>query len=231
MKSITRNSFASLVTGVLLTSAPGVHAAFTVVDHFENPAVGQATGITNGIVGSNQTSLQTGLTTLGGSRSIYLEDQNIYDAGNQATVSANGLTSPHLLSYANDANVDSFCRLTWDANSAGLNANLSTETGLQLTGLFNDLPTNFTISLVTFGGGTSTFLKNSPGLFTGDIAFPLSGFTGGANLADVDRIVLTIEGGRSVDVRLDGLVIVPEPASAGLALLGGVGLLLRRRRV
>lgn len=57
-----------------------------------------------------------------------------------------------------------------------------------------------------------------------------AGFVGGANLANIDRISLGFESGRSGDVSIGSLSTVPEPASAGLAVLGGLGLLLCRRR-
>jgi hypothetical protein len=62
------------------------------------------------------------------------------------------------------------------------------------------------------------------------LVIPFAGFVGGANLANIDRISLGFESGRSGDVSIGSLSTVPEPASAGLAVLGGFGLLFRRRR-
>jgi len=86
------------------------------------------------------------------------------------------------------------------------------------------------ITMQTFGGGTSTQTINTGTGYTGNVTFPFSGFTAGVDLADVDSISLRIDGARATEVSVDALVTVPEPASAGLALLGGLGLLVRRRR-
>ena len=71
---------------------------------------------------------------------------------------------------------------------------------------------------------------NTGANFEGNLTFPFAGFVGGANLANIDRISLGFESGRSGDVSIGSLITVPEPASAGLAVLSGLGLLLRRRR-
>lgn len=229
MKSKTHFSVSRLMAGTLFASFAHSQAA-VVVDHFASPLTGQAAGITNGIVGTNVTSFQSGLTVLGGSREIYLQVQNIYDVGNQVDASANSSTSPDYLSYSNDANVDSTCRLTWDSSGGGLNTDFSGETGLHLFDVFNDSLTNYTIALTTFGGGTSTQTVNKAPLFSGDISFLFGGFVGGANLSDVDRIVLTIGGGRASDVSIHALIAVPEPSSGGMVVLGAASLALLRRR-
>ena len=229
MKSMTRNG--GLLAGLIFTSMSHVHAAF-VVDHFASPLGGQATGITNGIVGSTSTSFLSGLPILGGSREIHLAINQIYDVGNQSDGSANSNTSPDYLSYSNDANVASTLRLTWDASGGGLNTSLVAETGLELLSTFNDSATSYTISLETFGGGISTQTVSTGALFSGDVSFLLGGFVGGANLNDIDRIILSIDGGRASDVTIHALEAVPEPSSAGLAVVGAAALgLLRRRRV
>jgi len=142
----------------------------------------------------------------------------------------NGATSTDEFSLANGSNVDSLSRLIWDANSGGLNTDLSLDYEFAVLNVHNDIPVAYTITMQTFGGGTSTQSVNTGTNFTGNLIFPFGGFTAGADLSDIDRISLTIEGGRSVDVSMDALITVPEPASASLALLGGLGFLVRRRR-
>ena len=172
----------------------------------------------------------TGLAVLGGSRELFLQLQAIYDPANFCSANVNGPTSTDEFSLANGPNVDSLSRIIWDANSSGLNSDLSLDYEFDLLNVHNDIPVAYTITMQTFGGGTSTQTINTGTNFSGNLTFAIGGFTAGANLADIDRISLTIEGGRSVDVSMDALVTVPEPASTGLAVLGGLGLLVRRRR-
>ena len=229
MKIFTQNSFGTLATGILLTSMTNLHAA-VVVDYFNSPVGGQSVSISDGVVGTSQNDVRTGLTVLGGSREVLLQLETIYNTSNSCSVAVNGATSVDELVVSNGPNVDSVCKVTWNANSSGLNTDLSSDYEFQVLTLHNDLPVAYTITMQTFGGGTSTQTINTGLNYTGDLTFAFSGFTGGVNLADVDSISLNIQGGRSVDVSMEALVTVPEPASAGLAALGGLALLVRRKR-
>jgi hypothetical protein len=111
-----------------------------------------------------------------------------------------------------------------------MNANLIMDNRFDMINVFNDIPIAYTLTMETFGGGISTLTVNTGANFEGNLTFPFAGFVGGANLANIDRISLGFESGRSGDVSIGSLSTVPEPASAGLAVLGGLGLLLRRRR-
>jgi uncharacterized protein (TIGR03382 family) len=229
MKIFIRNSTSTLVTVVMLTSMANLHAA-VVVDYFNSPVGGQTLSISNGIVGTSQNDVRTGLTVLGGSREIFLQLEAVYNASNFCSVNLHTTTSIDELSIANGSNVDSVCRLTWNANSGGLNTDLSAEYEFQLTTAHNDIPVAYTMTMQTFGGGTSTQTINTASNFTGNLTFAFSAFTAGVNLADVDSISLSIQGGRSSDVSMGALVAIPEPSSAVVALLGGLGVLVRRRR-
>jgi hypothetical protein len=229
MKTNTQHKFGSLLTGVLLTSVVALPAA--VIDQFLSPEGGQGVSISNGIVGTTQSSVQTGLTgVLGGSRELTLRIQAVYDLASLVTANVNGSSSNDQFALANSPNVDTSCRITWDANSGGMNANLSMDNRFNLVDVFNEIPMAYTLTMETFGGGISTQTVNTGTNFTGDILFPFSGFAGGASLTNIDRISLSFESGRSADVSIGALVTVPEPASAGLVVLSGFGLLLRRRR-
>jgi len=204
--------------------------AAVVVDHFNSPDGGQVATISNGSAGNSNDNLQTGLTVLGGSRDIFLQIQLAYDWSTICSVNVNGITSKDELSIINGPNLDTMCRLTWDANSSGLNTNLSADYEFQVLNVYTSHPVAFTITMQTFGGGTSTQTINTVENYVGNVTFPFSGFAGGVTLADVDSISLRIDGARATEIALDALVTVPEPTSAGLALLGGLGLLIRRRR-
>ena len=229
MKIMNQNKYGTLITGILLTSMAGLPAA-VVVDHFSSPIGGQGVSISNGGVGTNQNDVQTGLAVLGGSREIHLQLQVIYDTANYCSANINGVTSTDEFSLANGSNVESLCKMVWDANSIGLNTNLSLDYAFNLLNVHNDIPVAYTIVMQSFGGGTSTQIVNTGTNYFGNIAFPFSGFSVGADLTDIDSISLTIDGGRSVDVSMDALVTIPEPGSAILAALSGMALLVRRRR-
>ena len=230
MKNISIRTYGPLITGMLLTSIAALPAA-VVVDHFSSPVGGQGVSISNGIVGTYQDDVRTGLTVLGGSREIIFQLQSIFDAANYCSVNVNGGTSTDEFSLANGSNVESQCRLVWDASSTGLNTNLSLDYAFNMLNVHNDIPVAYTITMQTFGGGISIQTVNTGTNFIGDLAFPFSGFSSGADLTDIDRIALTIDGGRSVDVSMDALITVPETGSAMLAVLGCIGLLARRRRI
>ena len=229
MKNIAQRTYGTQITGMLLTSITDLPAA-VVVDHFNSPVGGQGVSISNGIVGTYQDDVRTGLTVLGGSREIIFQLQSIFDAANYCSVNVNGGTSSDELSLANGSNVESQCTLVWDANSIGLNTNLSLDYAFNMLNVHNDIPVAYTISMQTFGGGISIQTVSTGTNYIGDLTFPFGGFSSGADLTDIDRISLTIDGGRSVDVSMDALITVPETGSAVLAVLGCMGLLVRRRR-
>lgn len=237
MKTPKKQKPGTLITGVLLTSMASLPAAL-VVDQFNSPNGGQGVTISNGAVGANESDLQTGLSSvLGGSRNLFLQVEAVYDLAHLSTANVNGVTSTDQFALANSPNVETLSRIIWDANSGGLNANLSLDNQFRLINVFNEIPIAYTMTMETFGGGTSSQTVNTGTNFTGDLAFAFSGFAGGANLADIDRISLSFVSGRSADVSIGSVVTaseatsaIPEPASAGLAVLVGLGLMIRRRQ-
>jgi len=221
-----------LALGIGMTLAGTVHGAM-LIDDFNSPIGGQSVGIIDGVVGQHADLALNGLAgVLGGSRDLYVEIQHTYNSpvANQCGAAANGITSTDFLTYFNDANVDSVCKVTWDGNGSGLNTNLAAETSFLLFTTFNDSAVAYTITLSTIGGGTSTQTINEGAGFSGDVSFPMASFAGTASLADVDSITLAIEGTRGTDVSIHTFSTVPETSSTGLALLGVVGLGLARRR-
>jgi hypothetical protein len=230
MKNHSPIRFGSLALGALLGSATALPAA-VVIDQFLTPDSGHGVTIANGIVGTTQNLVQTGLdSVLGGSRGLFLQIQAIYDDANLATASVNGLTSADQFALANSPNVESSCTITWDANGAGLNTNLGMDDQFRLLNVYNEISIAYTITMQTFGGGISTHTVQTGTNFEGYLSFPFSGFTGDADLADIDRISLSFGSGRSADVSIGSVVAIPEPTSAGLLTLAGLALLARRRR-
>jgi hypothetical protein len=215
--------------GAALTSPA---SALTILDDFDAPAGGQAVTLTNPAVNVPQTNSVSGLAgVVGGSRDLTLEAQAVFAGGSQAQAEINLATSPGNFQLANSIRIDSVVTITYDANGAGLDTDLTAEPILRLVGVENDLATTYTITLTTNGGGTSTLSIAQAAGFTGDIDFDLASFTGTADFADIDSIALEVDGVRAADVIIDQLVTIPEPGTAATLFLGLSGLAwLGRRR-
>jgi hypothetical protein len=200
-------------------ASPAAVQALPIIDDFDAPVGGQSVNI------GTPTSTVTGLAGVeGGSRDLALTVQNTFGGGSQSTGDVNTAFSAGTLQGSSGPNVDTALAITWDASDAGLNADLSGFTGLALEGVFNDKSTSYKITVETFGGGTSSLTIGQAGDFSGNVGFSFASFVGSANLADVDRIVLEIDGARAADVSLDRLVAVPEPTTAAVLGLGLAGL-------
>lgn len=215
-----------LAWGVVLAASTAVRA-LPVIDEFDAPPGGQV------VDNASPSSSVTGLAGVaGGSRQIDLTIQTTF-AGSQSSETRVISAPPGVLDIANDSGVDSAVSITWDEDTSGMDLDLSGYTGLALEGVFNDRSTSYTITLETFGLGTSTLAIGQAGEFTGDIDFAFSSFAGTAVLSNIDRIVLTVDGARAADISLDRLVAVPEPGTAaavGLGLAGLAGFARSRRR-
>jgi hypothetical protein len=210
-----------------------------IIDDFNVPAGGQIISITGGVAGSTTHSLATGLAgVLGGSRYIQADVQAAFGGGNSTVLSANDpATAPDDLNLATDVNVDSKGTARWDANGAGLNANLAPAVNFELFDVSNDLPTSYTVKITTFGGGTSSStVLTGTSTFDVNLFFPLAGFVGGANLAKIDQITLIVDTPRSGDARIHTFEYnIPSVPDGGLSmmLLGGslIGLSTLRRKL
>jgi PEP-CTERM motif len=224
--------FASMLGfGVALASPAAVHAV-TIIDSFDEPPTGQVVTLTNPAVGGTDTDTQIGLTGVaGGTRDLTLTAQAVFAGGSQAQAEINLATSPGNFQLTNSIRIDSVVQITWDANDAGLNLDLSGEASILLSGVENDLATSYTITLNTSGGGASSLTLMPGAGFSGDLDFAFSSFGGSVNFADIDSIVLEIDGVRGADVIIDSIVAVPEPGTAAALGVGLAGLAwLGRRR-
>jgi|GEM_PF-6781653 len=208
-------------------------AAVTIIDLFDEPPGGQSVTLTNPNAGDvSPNSVVTGLAGVaGGSRGLQLTAQDVFAGGSQASAEVNLDTSPGNFQLTNSIRIDSLVRITWDGDGAGLNLDLSSLSDIVLQGVENDLSTTYKVVVSTDGGGSSE-LTLSPGAgFSGDLVFEFSSLVGSVDFADIDSIVLEIDGARGADVIIDAVVSTPEPTTAaalGLGLLG-LGWLGRRR--
>ncbi len=213
--------------------SPAAVQAVSILDDFDSPLTGQVVSLTNPTAGSTASNVETGLAgVVGGSRALALTAQAVFAGGSQAQAEINLTTSPGNFQLTNSIRIDSLVTIGWDANGGGLNTDLSAFTGLALEGVENDLSTTYKITLTTSGGGSSSLTLTAGAGFAGNLDFSFGSFTGSVDLADVDALVLEIDGARGADVIIDRLVAVPEPGTA-LALglgLTGLGWLGRRRQ-
>ena len=211
----------------------GTAHAYVLIDHFDSPTLGQDVAINNGNVGNSDSQQQTGLGDVaGGARNIYIKILACNPGTSQVSASANSSLSPHYFKFSNDIDSQSTCTITWDGfGGPQMNLDLSAETGMMLFSAHNDLAATYTMTLETVGTGVSTGIITAPSAFNGYLQFPWSAFAGSADLSNIDNITLTIDGGSGLDVRIDAIGTIPEPSTAGLAMLGiGAFGLARRRR-
>lgn len=96
-------------------------------------------------------------------------------------------------------------------------------------------PAGLSLSLIGSNSGpavaTMTVARegnNTLDVDEGGVTFALSDFTGGGDPSTATGIHIT--SASTMDPAVIGTFSVPEPASALLAICGGAGLLLRRRR-
>ncbi len=210
--------------GLFLTVLGGAPAQALLIDDFSTPAGGQAVAIINGSAGSAAFST-VAATVLGGWRQIGVEIESTAGSNSiKASVFASDTPSNYQLEES--IRVDGLGTILYDANAAGLNVNLSGFAGIRLVAAENDLTTVYSLTLETFSGGTSSISQTiAPG--AGDIDFWFSSLVGTVNLADIDRIIFTINPERAGDVYLERIeTFVPAPATLillGSGLLGLTG--------
>ena len=153
--------------------------------------------------------------TLGGTGTIGLS------GGNSVTMQADSHLAPGMsvgtLAVSGNMILDSGAIYDWEYDAVDMD--LVTVSG-NLT-----LPSDLTVNLIELAGGELTSgVLFSAGSLSG--ATDLSGWT--INGPEDWTLSALIQG---TDVVLNAVGPVPEPSTAGLLLLGGVGLLMKRRRV
>jgi len=237
---ITRLKELGIAVLALAFAAPLAQAAL-VIDDF---ATTQDFGVSGG---PGAFSANTGIaaSSIGGNRNITINHLTGSGSDHVAiNASGNGL-----LAFTSDANDTASAVMLYDGgtgntlNPTGLGGIDLTQSGtdnaLSLSYRAGLAGTPVTIDIYTDAAHASraTFTTAATGFGANPLALEnllYSGFSPlvgtGATFSNVGAVVITIDGSSTpaLDVQLAAVTSVPEPA--GLALLGTLGLVLRRRR-
>ncbi len=217
-----------LTSALALSASAAVAHASVLIDHFTTPAAGQQVqvSIPPGGLGSSASDTSAAAGALGGWRTVYVEvTGGDLTAGGSISAAANHTTAPDNYQYLSSVAIDGWSEVTWDANGAGLSADLSAcPDGFLLEDVRTDLAATFTI-FVTDGAAVTASSALATGLgFSGDLSFPWASFAGLGNLADIDKIVLRVNAPQGGDVVVHALTAVPEPGPTAAVFAGLLGL-------
>ncbi len=237
---VTRKGFGMKKTFllVLLCAAlfvPGIVRADTYIDTFNGPAFSQDMSGT----GDSFTRTDSALAdVIGGTRQLYYEQLFGYGSGDSALLYPGYFTTNNSIAGA------SFFSLLYDANGAGLNADLSLGEELVVSWLPDHVgfgKNSWMAFTLTDGNGAS--YKSTEVWGTPDwpdsydfltTTFDLGDFAdNGVSLSNIRSIFFEYESDYANDAAFDFLKVttVPEPMSVALFMLGAgaLGLRLRKR--
>jgi len=218
----------------LLTLAVASSAPAATIDLFSSTADGLPYVLTRNTVGSLQ-GVQTGLAdVIGGARDLVVAASSMALPGID-TVQAGVYPAAGVFDYSSSAGADGSLHLLYDANGAGLNADLSGDVFLAVDFTHFDMaggePMVVVVAIESGLGSSLQFQTlTAPGPQT--LTFPYADFvpSGQLDLASVQSIFVGFEPYQAVDFRLDAIrTEVPEPGSF-LLLAAAAGLALRRKR-
>jgi hypothetical protein len=132
---------------------------------------------------------------------------------------------------------------TWDARTMagtpgpGANGGMGVDitqggmnTGLGIEFIFSDIGADAEFFLTDMNDSVSSLLKTTSG--AGSLFFDYDDFVGSADLTSIKGVRLELGGAAGADFTIDLISSrsdIPEPATAGLLILGGAALLRRRR--
>ncbi len=214
--------------GSVLALAGAAHAAI-VVDDFNDPSGGVTYTLNSPPnVGSGSVAVSTTGSMLGGQRDTSYTVT--YTAATTASLEFNTATSPSRLtqSAGDFATPDLF--LNYDANGAGLHANL-TSASMTLKDFHTDLAQTINVWLTTSTGNSfSASVPVSAG-FSGDLTVNSFSTVGSPDIHNINGIKIEFDGGtQGVDYSVHSITVVPEPGAYGaLAALGLLGTVVWRR--
>lgn len=225
------------IAALLLTAAlaPSPADAQIIIDSFSTNQSSMV--LTFPPAGTSASSSVSGAGIIGGERDIQVSLSAGVIAGN--SLSAN--VSSGFFSYSQDATITGSATLQWDGTDGSANLNPTGLGGIDLTAggtqdaillntAFDDLPTNFVITVYTDAGNVSAATFTMPGLLFSSTNFviPYSAFIttlgAGANFSNVGAIVMTIGSNVTApDVVLDTIQTTALiSASETVALLNDV---------
>jgi hypothetical protein len=213
-----------------------VHAAPILIDGLTQGSFNLTTpGTSSSAVGTNN----TGADTLDGNRALMFNQ--FFGSNANATLPAGGPLAVNsgfsslVLAYGDRFNGSN---LQGNSNNE-LHANLAGTIGIQFDFASVSGQVSFTLNLITDHNGLGSLTNGNPGdqffatSSAGKFTVPLSGLQtigAGVDLSKVDYMELTLTGGSYTLNSISAVGPVPEPASIGLLVVGGMALARRRRR-
>jgi len=195
-----------------------------IIDDYENGSI----FLSRAVLGSTTDYEGPGIPgVLGGYRAFTL-DVTAIAAPVVSFAKAQVISAPlGFLFFSSDTGVNSSLLMTYDANAAGLNANLSSSVAFQLDVFSSDLPAPTSLTVYDNDSSDTVAGVIPQGLFS-SVLFPFPSFPS-IDFNQVQRIDLNIDPILSGDVALVGFTTVVPEASTVMGAFGLLALLCIRR--